>query len=155
MINNRQTELSSLVRDNIDEMLVRIIQFTNLHHNILTDNIRNCRKSHFIPMCVDVDDFAKVVSIALTEHQKTGRLALCDSKTITFVQGGQFKLEPQIDWDAAELFESDFAAYVELQKIRIKENMSNNRTACALFYHKLNTAESNNQVTDNPVENQI
>jgi hypothetical protein len=106
-------------------------------------------------MCVDIDDFAKVVSIALTEHQKTGRLALCDSKTITFTPGGQFKLEPQIDWEAAELFESDFTAYVELQKSRIKENMSNNRTACALFYHKLNMAERNNQVTDNPVENQI
>jgi hypothetical protein len=155
MINNRQTELSSLVRDNIDEMLVRIIQFTNLHHNILTENIRNCRKNNFVPKFVDIDDFARVVSIALSEHQRTKRLALCDSRTITFTSGGEFRLEAQIDMEAAELLEEDFQAYVELQRDRLKENMSNNRTACALFYHKLSMTEEDSRVTDNSVENQI
>ncbi|MEN6386821.1 MAG: hypothetical protein ABFD79_16700 [Phycisphaerales bacterium] len=155
MINNRQTELSSLVRDNIDEMLVRIIQFTNHHHSIIKENILNCRKQNFVPRYVDVDDFAKVISIALSEHQKTKRLALCDSRTITFTSGGEFRLEPQIDLAAAELMEEDLPAYIELQKERLKENMSNNRTACALFYHKMNMAEEDSRVTDNSVENQI
>jgi len=57
--------------------------------------------------------------------------------------------------EAATLIEEDFHAYVELQKNRLKENMLNNKTACALFYHKLIMAEEENRVTDNPVENKI
>jgi len=155
IFSDRQTELSSLVRDNIDEMLVRIIQFTNLHHNILADNIRNCRKSNFVPVYVDVDDFARVISVALSEHQRTRRLALCDSRTIRFTTGGNFCVEPQIDVEAAELIEEDFQAYIELQRSRLKENMTNNKTACALFYHKLMMSEEENRVTDDPVGNNI
>ncbi|HBG25758.1 MAG: hypothetical protein A2Y10_02310 [Planctomycetes bacterium GWF2_41_51] len=153
MINNRQTELSSLVRDNIDEILVRIIQFTNIHHNLISENIRGCRTAGFIPMCIDVEDFAKVISVALTEHQKTKRLALCDSRTVTFLQDGEFALEPQVDFEAADLMCTDLQTYMELQKSRLRENIANNKAACTLLYHKIN--EMNNQVTDNPVENQI
>ncbi len=155
MVSGRQTELSSLVRDNIDEMLVRIIQFTNIHHNILTENIRNCRQNNFVPMYVDVDDFAKVVSVALSEHQRSKRLAMCDSRTIRFTLGGEFSVEPQTDIEAAILIEEDFQAYIELQKNRLKDNMSNNKTACALFCHKLMMSEEENRVTGNPVENKI
>jgi hypothetical protein len=155
MVSGRQTELSSLVRDNIDEMLVRVIQFTNIHHNILTENIRNCRRSSFVPMYVDVDDFAKVVSVALSEHQRSKRLALCDSRTISFAVGGEFSVEPQVDIEAAILIEENFQAYIELQKNRLKENMANNKTACALFCHKLMMTEEENRVTDNPVKNNI
>jgi hypothetical protein len=154
IFSDTQTDLSSLVRDNIDQMLVHIIQFTNIHHNILKDNIRNCRKNNFVPLYVDADDFAKVISIALSEHQKSKRLALCDSRTVRFIEGGRFCVEPQNDIYAANLIEEDFQAYVELQKSRLKENMANNRTACALFYHKL-MAEQENRVTDDPVENNI
>lgn len=153
MINNRQTELSSLVRDNIDEILVRIIQFTNIHHNLISENIRGYRAAGFVPMYVDVEDFAKVISVALAEHQKTKRLALCDSRTVTFLQGGEFAVEPQVDFEAADLMCSDLPGYLDLQKSRLRENIANNKAACALLYHKLN--EMNNQVTDDPVENQI
>jgi len=156
MINKGQMELSSLVRDGIDEILVRIIQFTNIHHNILTDNIRNSRQFGFAPKYVDVDDFARAVSIALAEYQKTKRLVFCDSRSIKFMAGGEFLLEPQIDLYAAELLESDFGGYIELQKDRMKENIANNRAACALFYHKLSLAhQAGSQVTDDPVGNQI
>jgi hypothetical protein len=154
MIHNRQTELSSLVRDNIDEILVRIIQFTNIHHTILTDNLRNSRETNFVPMYVDVEDFATVISTALTEHQKSKRLSLCDSRTVNFISGGEFEIEPQVDVQAADLKEKDFIAYIELQKERMRENISNNKAACALFYHKLNMQEAD-RVTDDAVENQI
>ncbi|OQA01577.1 MAG: hypothetical protein BWY69_01331 [Planctomycetes bacterium ADurb.Bin401] len=153
MINNRQTELSSLVRDNIDEILVRIIQFTNIHHNLISENIRGYRAAGFVPMFIDVEDFAKVISIALTEHQKTKRLALCDSRTVTFLKDGEFAVEPQVDFEAADLMCKDLPGYLDLQKSRLRENIANNKAACALFYHKLN--EMTNQVTDDPVENQI
>lgn len=155
MLDKRQTELSSLVRDNIDEILVRIIQFTSIRHNVITENIRNCRTAGFVPRYIDVEDFAKVISIALTEHQKTQRLALCDSRTVSFGRGGDFNLEPQADIEAAGLVDNDLEAFIELQKSRLRENISNNKAACALLNHKQSMAEFNNQVMDNQVENQI
>jgi len=149
-------ELLSLIQDNIDEILVRIIQFTNIRHNVLTENIRNCRTSGFVPQRVDEEDFAKVISIALTEHQKSKRLALCDSRTIRFQPGGDFMLESEVDAEAAMLFSSDFAAYIEMQRDRLKENILNNKAACALLHHKLSKAEEiNNQTMDSQIGNQI
>jgi len=156
MINSGQMELSSLVRDNIDEILVRIIQFTNIHHTILTENIRNCRKADFVPRYVDVEDFAKVISVALNEHQRNQRLALCDSRTISFTVGGEFTLKSQVDIEAAGLVENDFEAFIELQKDRLRENILNNKAACALFSHKLQMAEmQDTEAREGSVKNHI
>ena len=151
--NTGQMELSSLVRDNIDEILVKIIQFTHLHHNLISDNIRNCQTVGFVPQCIDVEDFTRVISIALAEHQENRRLALCDSRTVCFLPGGNFRLEPMIDVEAAQLVDSDFEAYVELQRTRLKENSINNKAACALLTHKLNKAEVAVKQKDDPVKN--
>jgi hypothetical protein len=152
--NTRQMDLLSLIRDNIDEILVKVIQFTYMHHNLISDNIKNCRVAGFIPRYIDVEDFAKVISAALTEHQSNNRLALCDSRTVNFLPGGNFTLEPQIDLNAVELIDSDFDAYLKLQKDRLRENTINNRTACALLEHKLySLRQPINQTSDNSVKN--
>jgi hypothetical protein len=135
--NTRQTDLLSLINDNIDEILVKIIQFTHIRHTLISDNIRNCRAAGFVPRYIDEEDFAKVISMALAEHQRNNRLALCDSGTVRFLPDGDFRLEPQIDTEATKLFDSDFEAYIQLQKNRLKENSINNKTACALLEHKL------------------
>ncbi len=154
--NNRQMDLLSLIRDNIDEILVKVIQFTYVHHSFISNNIKNCRVAGFVPRYIDVEDFAKVISVALTEHQDSKRLALCDSRTVSFLPGGNFALESQIDTQAASLIENDFDAYVKLQKDRLKENVINNRTACALLEHKLyNSGEPMNQSRDNTVKNKV
>ncbi|MDD5011306.1 MAG: hypothetical protein PHQ00_04210 [Phycisphaerae bacterium] len=132
-----QTELSSLIQDNVDEILVKIIQFTHIRHTVISDNIRNCRCEDFVPRYIDAEDFAKVISAALGEHQRNQRLALCDSRTVSFLPDGDFRLEPQIDTKAAELLGSDFGAYIQLQQNRLKENSINNKAACALLEHKL------------------
>lgn len=152
--NTRQMDLLSLIRDNIDEILVKVIQFTYTHHNLISDNIKNCRVSGFVPRYIDVEDFAKVISAALTEHQSSNRLALCDSRTVSFLPGGNFSLEPQIDLNAAGLIDTDFDAYLKLQKDRLKENAINNRTACALLEHKLyRMRQPMNQTTNSSVKN--
>jgi len=145
----RQMDLLSLIQDNIDEILVKIIQFTHIRHTLISDNIRNCRAVGFVPRYIDDEDFAKVISIALAEHQRNNRLALCDSDTVSFLPDGDFRLEPQIDTEATKLFDSDFEAYVQLQKNRLKENSINNKAACALLEHKLCKAG------ESTVENQV
>jgi flagellar basal body rod protein FlgB len=134
-------DLSSLIRDNIDDILVKIIQFTHIRHCIIADNIKNCRSAGFVPRHVDVEDFAKVISVALAEHQRSKKLSLCDSHTITFSFGGKLDVKPEMDIAAQKLFVQDFRRYILLQKQRLKENIVNNKTACALLRHKRQSAD--------------
>lgn len=139
--NTGQMDLSSLIRDNIDDILVKIIQFTHIRHRIITDNIKNCRSAGFVPRYVDVEDFAKVMSIALAEHQRSKKLSLCDSHTITFSFGGKLDVRTEVDTAAHKLFTQDFQRYIQFQKQRLKENIINNKTACSLLRHKRQSAD--------------
>lgn len=139
--NTGQMDLSSLIRDNIDDILVKIIQFTHIRHRVIADNIKNCRSAGFVPRHVDVEDFAKVMSVALAEHQRSKKLSLCDSHTITFSFGGKLDVRPEMDVAAQKLFTQDFRRYILLQKQRLKENIVNNKTACALLRHKRQSAD--------------
>lgn len=132
-----QMDLSSLIRDNIDEALVKIIQFTHICHEVIQENINNCQAVGFVPRQVDVEDFARVISAALSEHQRSKRLVLCDSPTVSFSEGGRLSIKLKIDTAAQRLFEEDFDQYICLQQQRLDENMINNKTACALLEHKL------------------
>lgn len=139
--NTGQMDLSALIRDNIDDILVKIIQFTHIRHRVIADNIKNCRRADFVPRRVDVEDFAKVMSVALAEHQRSKKLSLCDSHTITFSFGGKLDVRPETDTAAQNLFNQDFRRYILLQKQRLKENIVNNKTACALLRHKRQSAD--------------
>jgi len=139
--NTGQMDLSSLIRDNIDDILVKIIQFTHIRHRIILDNIKNCRAAGFVPKYVDVEDFAKVISVALAEHQRSKKLSLCDSHAISFSFGGRLSIEPEADIAAQKLFAQDFERYICLQKQRLNENVANNKTACALLRHKMRSAK--------------
>lgn len=132
-----QMDLSLLIRDNIDDVLVKIIQFTHIRHRVILENINNCHAVGFVPRWVDVEDFAKVISAALSEHQRTRRLVLCDSESVSFMPGGRLSIKLKIDTLGRRLFEEDFDQYICLQEQRLDENAINNKTACALLGHKL------------------
>ncbi len=136
-----QMDLSSLIRDNIDDVLVKIIQFTHIRHNVIQKNIEGCHCVDFTPRRVDVEDFARVISVALSEHQKSKRLVLCDSPTVSFKSGGQLNIKLKVDIAAQRLFEQDFDQYMSLQQQRLDENVINNKTACALLGHKLKSSK--------------
>lgn len=135
-----QMDLSSLIRDNIDDVLVKIIQFTHIRHRVILENINNCHAVGFVPRWVDVEDFAKVISVALSEHQRIRRLVLCDSESVSFMPNGRLSIKLKIDTAARRLFEKDFDRYIRLQQQRLNENTINNKTACALLGHKLKVA---------------
>jgi flagellar basal body rod protein FlgB len=134
-------DLSSLIRDNIDDVLVKIIQFTHIRHKVILENINNYCSVGFVPRQVDVEDFAKVISVALSEHQRTRRLVLCDSESVSFMPNGRLSIKLKIDAAAKRLFEQDFDQYLHLQQQRLNENTINNKTACALLGHKLRVAK--------------
>jgi flagellar basal body rod protein FlgB len=50
--------LPSLITDNITELLVKIIEFTQRRQKILIRNINNVRSPGFVPKDLAVDEFS-------------------------------------------------------------------------------------------------
>ena len=49
--------LSSLITDNVTELLVKILEFTHARQKILTRNMNNIHNPGFVPTDLAVDDF--------------------------------------------------------------------------------------------------
>ena len=137
-----RTESASYVADNIEEILVKIIDFTCLHHEIFVDNIRNIHQPDFTPRCLDSKGFADLMDQSLTEHINHSRLLWSDSQTIRFGRGGEFEVEAIIDEKACELFEKDIGQYIRKQKQQLMENSLNNRVAVELLKQKRCVAQT-------------
>ena len=135
-------ESALCVTDNIDEILVKIIRFTRLWHEILLDNIHNIHRSGFTPKRLDSEGFAELMDNALTEHISHNRLLWSDNQTIRFERGGDFKVEAIIDEQAHKLFEINIEQYLQKQKQQLIENSLNNKVAVELLKQKQRVAQT-------------
>ena len=133
--------LQAMITDNISELLVKIIEFTQNRQKILTCNI-NCMHCYdFVPMDLAIDEFSDLLNTAIAEHMRNRRLVLCDSENIKFGLGGQLEVRPIIDSEAFELFEESQDEYIEDQINRLLENALNQRVAAELLKEReINTA---------------
>jgi flagellar basal body rod protein FlgB len=129
-------KLSSLVSDNISEVLVKILQFTQTRHNILTQNINNINSPGFLPRDLAVDEFSKLLNGALNEHVRCQRLMLRDTDNIKFGMDGAFEIKPIIDQRAKALLEEDCDLYLEMQINKLLENSLNRKVAAELLKQK-------------------
>ena len=105
--------LPSLITDNITELLVKIIKFTQSRQRILVRNIKSIRSLGFVPEDLAVDEFSGVLSDAVAEHTQSQRLVLCDTENIKFGASGSFKAKPTVDQYAKELLETSRDEYLE------------------------------------------
>jgi flagellar basal body rod protein FlgB len=128
--------LSALMTDNVAELLVKIIEFTRVRHQVLIENIDYMGKSGFLPKDLEVEQFAELMEEAITEHQLYGRLRLRDTQHIKFGENGRFELEAVVDENARDLLERNIKAYVDLQKDKLRENLVNHRLAGELLRQK-------------------
>ena len=128
--------LTSLITDNIAELLVKIIEFTQTRQKILTENINNIDNSWFVPKDLAVDEFSDLMEEALSEHIRSRRLLLCDTENIKFGVAGSFEVGPIVDEYAKELLEENRAEYLELQINKLLENSLNQRVASELLKQK-------------------
>lgn len=128
--------LSSLVTDNITELLVKIIEFTHTRQKILTQNINNIHSPGFVPKDLVVDEFSVVLNDAIDEHVQNQRLVLRDTKNIKFGISGSFEVKPVVDKYAKELLEENRDEYIELQINKLLENSLNQRVAAKLLKQK-------------------
>ncbi len=128
--------LTSLITDNITEILVKIIEFTETRQKILTRNITNIHDPGFVPKDLAVDEFSNSLNNAIDEHIRNQRLVLRDTENVKFGVSGSFKVKSLIDECGKELLEESRDEYLELQINKLSENSLNQRVAAELLRQK-------------------
>ena len=129
-------KLSSLITDNITELLIKIIEFTQRRQKILTQNVNNIHNPGFVPKDLAVDEFSGLLNNAINEHNRSQRLLLCDTENIKFGPASSFEVRPTVDKYAKELLEENRDEYLELQISKLLENSLNQRVAAELLRQK-------------------
>ncbi len=125
-----------LITDNITDLLVKVIKFTNVRQEILTRNINNMHKAGFVPTDMPVDEFSESLDFAIDEHKLNRRLVLCDTENVKFGTEGEFEIKSVVDRYAKELLETNPDKYLELQIDKMLENSLNQRVAQTLLKQK-------------------
>lgn len=128
--------LSALVTDNITEILIRIMKFTQTRHKILIQNIINIRDPEFVPKELEVNEFSSLLSCAVDEHVRNHRLVLRDTENIKFDTDNQLEIRPVVDELSKKLFEENREEYLERQINKLWENSLNQRLAAELLRQK-------------------
>ena len=125
-----------LITDNITELLVKIIRFTETRQKVLTSNINDMRKADFEPRDLDVNEFSDLLDYAIEEHTRNRRLVLCDTENIKFGSEGSFEVRPVFDKYAQELLDKNPDEYLALQINKLLENALNQKVAETLLKQK-------------------
>ena len=128
--------LLPLVNDNINELLIRIIEFTNIRQKILIQNIKSTHSPGFVPKDLRVKEFCNLINDAINEHIQNRRLVLRDTEHIKFSISSNIEAKPMVDEYAKELFEEKRYEYFELQINKLLENSINQRIAAELLKQK-------------------
>ena len=131
--------LTSLITDNITEILVKIIEFTYTRQKILTRNITNVNNPGFIPKKLAVNEFSNLLNNALDEHIRNQRLIMRDTENIKFGAKGSVEVKPMVDENSKELLEKNRDEYLKVQINKLFENSLNQRVAAELLRQKQGT----------------
>jgi flagellar basal body rod protein FlgB len=134
--------LPTLTTDNITEVLLKILEFTQSRQKVLIRNINTMHSDGFAPMDLPVDEFSKLMAQALAEHAQSGRLILRDSENVKFGANGSFEANAAIDENAKSLFEQNRDEYIHSQINKMLENSLNQRIAADLLRQKQSNENS-------------
>jgi flagellar basal body rod protein FlgB len=129
----------SLITDNVTEILIKIVKFTQTRQKILIQNIINVQNPGFIPQELEVDEFSDLLNNAIDEHVRNQRLVLRDTENIKFGASGSIELNPVIDEHGIKLLEEDRDEYIERQINKLWENSINQKVAAELLRQKQGT----------------
>jgi flagellar basal body rod protein FlgB len=122
--------------DNITELLIKIVEFTQRRQKILAQNINNIDNVEYSPKDLAVDEFSDLLDCAINEHRRNQRLVLFDTENIKFGEGGSFEAIPLIDNHSQRLFKENRDEYLETQIDKLLENSLNQRIATELLRQK-------------------
>ncbi len=130
--------LTSLVTDNITEILVKIIEFTHTRQKIIIRNITCMNNPGFVPHKLAVKEFSGLLNSAIDEHIQNQRLLLRDTENIKFGTSGDFEVKPTVDSHGKLLLEKNRDEYLEVQIKKLLENSLNQRVAAEILRKKQN-----------------
>ncbi len=133
--------LTSLLTDNITEILIKIVKFTQSRQKILIQNIINIHNPGFVPKELEVDAFSDVLNYAIDEHVQNQRLVLCDTENIKFCPAGDLELRPIVDKHGERLLEENLDEYIEWQIDKLWENSLSQKVAAELLRQKEGAVE--------------
>jgi len=129
-------DLLTAATDNITEVLLKILKFTQNRQKILIQNINSMRTACFEPKDLPVKEFAGLMILAISEHTNSGRLLLCDGQNVKFGAGGRFETTPIVDEQAKSLLAENRDEYLRRQIAKLLENSLNQRIATQLLRQK-------------------
>lgn len=133
-----EMNLTSLITDNITEILVKIIEFTHTRQKIIIRNITCMNNPGFVPQQLAVKEFSGLLNSAIDEHIQNQRLLLRDTENIKFGTSGNFEVKPTADKHSKLLLEKNREEYLEVQIKKLLENSLNQRVAAELLRKKQN-----------------
>jgi len=126
-------DLLSFVTDNVTELLVKVMEFTEARQKILIRNIRCVDDAGFVPQDVPMEEFCVLMDAAIAEHADSRRLVLGGSEHIRFDGRNGFEVYSVADTVALELRKSDREAYLKDQVAKLVENALHQRVAAQLL----------------------
>lgn len=135
--------LTSLITDNITEILIEIVKFTQFRQKILVQNIINIHRPGFVPRDLEVDEFSTVLNNAIDEHVQNRHLLLYDTENIKFRGAGDLELRPIVDEHAEKLLEEDRDEYIGWQIDKLWENSLSQKIAAELLRQKVGAVQRN------------
>lgn len=135
--------LTSLITDNITEILIKIVKFTQFRQKILVQNIINIHRPGFVPRDLEVDEFSTVLNNAIDEHVQNRHLLLYDTENIKFRGAGDLELRPIVDEHAEKLLEEDRDEYIGWQIDKLWENSLSQKIAAELLRQKVGAVQRN------------
>ena len=131
--------LTSLVTDNIAEILTKIVVFTQARQKVLVQNIINMHRPEFVPKELEEHEFGSLLNYAVDEHVRSRRLVLHDTENIKFGEGGDFEVRAVVDETGRELLVEDQGQYLQRQITKLWENSLNQKVAAELLRQKQGT----------------
>ena len=124
------------IADNISDVLVKIICFTQLRRCVLHENLGKADKPGFIPQDMPVREFADALNRAVAEHLQHHRLLFRDTPNVKFGPNNTMQVWPVADPQAHALLGTNRDEYTELQISKLLENCLNRRVAQELLRQK-------------------
>lgn len=127
---------TAFVADNISDVLVKIIHFTQLRRRVLHENLQQAEAPGFTPKDMPVREFAEALNEAVAEHLQNRRLLFRDTANIKFGANNTMEAWPVVDPHAHALLQTSRDEYTELQINKLLENCLNRRVAEELLRQK-------------------
>lgn len=124
------------IADNISDVLVKIVHFTQLRRRVLHENLHKAGDPGFTPKDLPVRELAEVLNVAVAEHLQSHRLLFRDTPNIKFGPNNTMEAWPVVDPQAHALLQTNRDEYTELQIGKLLENCLNRKVAEELLRQK-------------------